>query len=200
MNIPHMGGRTIGPWLELFAMEAEPGTAIIELGAWLGAGTEFLARGCIGNNVDVHTFDIFMVKGNEVQKAEKQGVYLNPKQDTLPLVQSYLSKYENIVYHKGNIADTIWIGPQISLHVDDACKSPKQFKFAINHFSPFWIPGKTVVVLMDYYFYKKRPDQPELICQKEYIENHGYAFEFIRDWPELACAAFKYLGGDVKYI
>jgi len=199
MNIPHMGARTIGPWLELFAMEADECTAIIELGTWLGAGTEFLARGAQGRNIDVHTFDIFETKGNEVKKAAVQGLDIKNGQDTLPIVKEFLKAYDNIVFHKGKITNTTWIGPQISVQVDDACKMPKEFAFAINHFSPFWIAGKTVLVLMDYYFYKKRPDMPKLICQRKYIESHKDNYKFLRDWPEQACAAFGYLGGDVRY-
>lgn len=199
MNIPHMGGRTIGPWLELFAAEAEECTAIIEFGTWLGAGTEFLARGAQGRNIKVHTYDIFKTRGNEVDKAAFQGVDLRPKQNTLPLVQGFLRDYDNIVFHKGRISESKWNGPKISVQVDDACKMPAEFSYVINMFSPYWIPEKTILVLMDYSYYLKRPDIPELECQKKYIESHAKNFELIKDWPITACAAFRYLGGDVRY-
>jgi len=195
IKIPHMGAHSIGPYLEAAVMCAKPGTAIVELGAWLGAGTSHLAK----TEATVHTFDIFETKGNEVKKAAMQGVDIKHGQDTLPLVKEYLKEFNNIVYYKGKITNQKWAGPKISVYVDDACKMPEEFKYAINTFSPFWVPGGTIVILMDFYYYQHRPEIPELICQKEYMDKNSINFKLLKSWPSCSCATFLYLGGDVTY-
>lgn len=198
-NIPHMGAKTIGPWLKDYAEKAPDNTAIIELGTWLGAGTKYLAEGAMcGINKKVHTYDIFKIRGNEVEKAAIQGLKVFNKQDSLPIVKEFLKKYNNICYHKGQILDAKWKKVSISVYLDDACKMPKEFTFAINLFSPFWIPEKTVVILQDFYYYKKRPDIPELICQKEWMEKNKKKFKLLWEWADQAAASFLYLGGGVS--
>lgn len=195
-KIPHMGGGTLGPWLQKYASNADPGTAIVELGTWLGAGTQYLAEGA-PDGVTVHTYDKFQIKGNEVDKAARQGLTVRHKQDSLSVVKEFLKDYDNIIFYKGEITSAKWMGPKISVHVDDACKLLPEFKFAINTFSPYWIPGKTILVLMDFYFYIKRVDIPGYICQKNWMDKHKENFKHIESWEDQSSAAFLYLGGDV---
>jgi len=197
--IPSMSGREIGAELRMWASESIPGTSIVELGTWLGAGTEQLALGVedSGKDVEIHCFDRFEVRGSEIEKAARDGVTLENKQDTLPLVKENLEKYKTkIIYHKENITNIEWdIKKPISMYVDDVCKRDRKFNHAIKTFSPAWIPGKTVIVLMDYYWSLRHLKEPDAQCQPKFMKKYGHFFHHLKDWLGLCCAAFVYLGG-----
>lgn len=194
LKIPSMGGSEIGAQLYNWAAYSQPGTAIVELGTWMGAGTEHLARGAEVSGCTVHCFDRFTARGSEIDKARDHGISLRPRQDTLPLVKNYLMAHNNIQYHKTEIAAATWNGPKISVHVDDACKREQMFIKAIETFSPYWIPGGTIVVLMDYYWGDRHPDEPDAQIQKRFIEANEENFQHLCDWKGLSCSAFLYLG------
>jgi len=197
--IPSMGGEAVGKFkLREIAAACESGTAIIELGTWLGAGTEHLGLGVqdSGNDVEIHGYDWFEIHGNEVDKAKAWGEDVKVDEDTLTRVKRYLSGIKaNIILHKEEIGNVTWSGRPVSLYLDDACKYEKEFVNSIKIFSPYWIPGKTIVVLMDYYFHEWRPSDKGLECQKIFIEAHQECFEPIWEMKKYATKAFKYLGG-----
>lgn len=193
-----MGGTAIGNYLQQYAANAPDMTSIVELGTWLGAGTEQLALGIAQakKNIHIHTYDWFQIHGNEVGKAAAFSVAVEDGQDSLPLVKKYLSPIPvEITYHKCEITEQNWNGRKISVHVDDACKYEKQFVKALKIFSPHWIPGKTIVVLMDYYFYLWRPKDPALKFQSQFIQAHRECFEHLADVRDYCVAIFRYLGG-----
>jgi hypothetical protein len=187
--IPSMGGAALAPWFTQWARESN---TVVELGTWLGAGTNHLAATCPGT---VYTYDEFVIRGNEVEKAAAYDVTVTRGQDSLPLVQSMLSHHRNIVFTKGRIEDVQWQGGEIDLYVDDACKYGPEFLAALKIFSPYWIPGKTVVAFMDYWFYLARLKDPALKFQKDFITSHRESFSFIMTDKKLGIAAFRYLGG-----
>lgn len=143
----------------------------------------------------VHTYDVFEIHGNEVHKASVYGVEVTDGQDSLPLVQGFLSRFSNIVYHKGQIADFPWDGSPISVYVDDACKYKDQFLSALQQFSKAWIPGVTVCAFMDYWWYLSRPQDPAAKFQKDYLSTRARCFEPIMEDKALGIKAFRYLGG-----
>jgi hypothetical protein len=190
-RIPSMGGATIGPFLRLMARHAEPGTSIVEVGSWLGAGTAHLALGVrdrSDSTVDIHCFDGWSATKSECQEALSQtGIVLEPFEDTLPRVQATLSAFQvPIHYHKGNVSNAKWEGRKISVYVDDASKGSKAFLHVLKTFGPYWVPGKTVVVLMDYYYWKKLKGfrAAEYRCQQSFIERHSDHFTLIKDFRE----------------
>ncbi len=198
MNIPSMGGTAIGVQLQRYAMEAPDKTSIVELGTWLGAGTRQLALGAQQwrKDIEIHTYDWFIIRGNEVAKAWKFGVRVYDGQDSLPLVKENLKDIKvPIFYHKGEITKAPWTGRPISVYVDDACKYEKTFIPALKIFSPHWIPGKTVVVFMDYYFHLWRPGDPGLHFQHQFVEAHPESFKHIGDCKDYCVAYFLYTGG-----
>ena len=196
--IPSMSGREIGAELRLWASQAESGTAIVELGVWLGAGTENLGLGAMDSNknVEIHCFDRFIANDSEVKRALLDGVILKKNQDTLPVAKKNLSRFGiSIVYHKRNILSARWKNKPISLYIDDVCKRTDKFQHAIKTFSPYWIPGKTIVVLMDYYWHLRHPKEKDAQCQPEFMKKYSHCFQHIKNWQGLCCAAFLYLGG-----
>ena len=186
-----MGGTTIGPFLRLLASQAPADSSIVEVGTWLGAGTAYLALGVRDRNdrsVDIHCFDGWSASKAERQEALIQkGIVLESFEDTLPRVQDVLSSFQvDIRYHKGDVNDAQWDGRRISVYVDDASKGPDTFLHVLKTFGPYWIPGETVIVLMDYYYWKKlrRWRAIEYRCQQSFIEAHSDHFTLIKDFRE----------------
>lgn len=159
-EIPEMGGRMIGQFLRRLARDAPPGTAIIELGTWLGAGTAQLALGLRSRQDDhgitIHSYDNFTVSESGAEKATRKGRPVAVGDDVFDMVQDTLSPFGNVILHKGQIQDAAWDGPPISVFVDDATKYEQNFFGCMKRFGPSWIPGTTVIVFMDYYLFRKK--------------------------------------------
>src|SRR5262249_54548576 len=62
--------------------------------------------------------------------------------------------------------------------VDDASKAPLLFAKAIETFAPHWIPGQTIIFLMDFTFWKTTGLRKHE-CQKRFMERYRSAFERI---------------------
>jgi hypothetical protein len=91
-----------------------------------------------------------------------------------------------IHFHKGDINKARWVGGPISVYVDDASKDPRTFIHILKTFGPHWIPGETVIVLMDFYYWKKLKGwrAVDYRCQQSFIEGHREHFSLIRGFRE----------------
>ena len=180
-RIPSMGGTEIGPLLRHVAGSAPADTSIVEVGCWLGAGTAQLALGIQDRQSDghaeLHCYDRWQANEAEVEKAAHWDVALVAGQDTLPDTRRTLAPFDvPVVFHKGDITDADWDGGPISVYVDDASKKWQAFYHVLFTFGPHWIPGKTVVVLMDYNIWKSTGAEEHQV-QKQFIEAHGDCFQ-----------------------
>jgi len=180
-EIPSMGGLQIGAHLRKAAREdALPGTAIVELGSWLGAGTAQLALGLRerpdSDGIEIHCFDRYQATSAEEPKAAKAGLTLVKDQDTLPIVKRLLEPFDApIKFHKGTIEKKSWAGAPISVFVQDAGKSSASFFPMIKAFGPSWMPEKTVIFFMDYYNWRKSGVDDHK-CQTRFVEAHPESF------------------------
>lgn len=195
--IPSMGGTEIGPDLEKWASQCPENTNIVELGTWMGAGTKFLGEGAQKSNATVWSFDRFVTRKGEPEKAKKYGIDLTVGQDTIDIVRGNIGYHRNIKLVRRELYNVDWFQGPISMYVDDACKRAPVFLHAIRTFSKHWIPG-AIIVLMDFYWHKRHPNEPDAQIQPEFMERNKHRFEFLKDWPDLCCAAFKYLGGELE--
>lgn len=205
-KIPEMGGRRIGEFLRKWAQEAPKNTSIVELGTWLGAGTAHMAMGLQsrtgGHDIRVHTFDSFKISATSAEKARKQGVQFNEGDDTLPWVRNALKPFGRLIeFHKGMLDETTtWNGEPISLYVDDATKYPYTFYLCLKKFGPSWIPGETIVVLMDALIYLKKkgltPKQiGDLRIQHDFVTQRPGTFTPVKELNDTSVAAYRYEGG-----
>ena len=180
-QIPSMGAKKIGPLLRQMSRNAPADTSVVEVGCWLGAGTAQLALGIrerrCADNVSLHCFDRWQATPREVEKAARCGVRLSVREDTLPRVRRTLEPFNvPIRFHKGDMWKSRWDGGPISVYVDDLSKAPRRFCRALLTFGPKWIPGETVIVLMDYHMWKKTGAAGHR-CQKNFIEANRDCFE-----------------------
>jgi len=195
-QFPSMGGKQIGPFLRDLARNAPPNTAIVEVGSWLGAGTAQLAAGVRlrgdGPSVSIFSYDRWIASKSEIVKAEKAQARFQEGEDTLPWVRERLARFGvPITFVKGDIGAISWNGQPVSVYVDDAAKSPKYFYSVLRTFGPSWIPGVTVLVLMDYHYWEKTGSEDHK-CQKFFIEGHADYFSPVEGFRRGSNAAFIY--------
>lgn len=105
--------------------------AIVELGAWMGASTAYIAAGCRDSTIDktskVHVYDHFISKAGHVRKVkefyDKQGIDRVPVGPSLEAFRSNLGPLMEFVEpHQGKIEQMRWNGEPIALLVTDAPK------------------------------------------------------------------------------
>jgi hypothetical protein len=169
-----MGAEKLAPWLTEYAQSVPSDRAIVEVGAWLGAGTRYLVR----ENAPLYVYDGFQANHSEVEKAAKFGVKLEFGQDTLPWVQAHLP--QGIHFIKGNLKQSRYNGPEIGLYVDDASKAPKLWRHSMETFEPYFVKG-SVIMLMDYHF-------PPCTAQRQYARKWQVMVEHIHG---TSCAVFR---------
>lgn len=207
-TFPSQGGVEIGPWLEKYASEVPRGSAIVEVGSWLGAGTAYLALGAMQNGAEIHVYDrFFCVSEEEKTKAARFGIDLLVGENTLPRVQGFLARFPaKIHYHKGSIKkgslpkSFVWPSLPIGLYVDDATKIEPIWSHAMSVFKPHFIPGKTILVLMDYHFdlvvrEQGKTNWQNYSAQRSYMAKHASEFELVEDRiGGTTAAVWRYLG------
>ena len=194
-EIPSMGGAKLAQLLRRSVREAPAGTAVVEVGSWLGAGTAQLAIG-VGNRspgepVTIHCYDRWKATAAEVKKACRNDVVLTEDGDLLPTVRDLLQPFQvPIHFHQGELSESRWNGQPIGVYVDDASKTPPLFCHALLTFGASWIPGQTVLILMDYHDWKKDNNRDHK-CQKNFIEAHDQCFESIQNETGDISASFE---------
>ncbi|MGM0562394.1 MAG: hypothetical protein ACQETX_15160 [Pseudomonadota bacterium] len=194
-QIPSMGARALGDRLRRAATEVQEGQSIVEVACWLGSGTAHLALGIrdSGKSIDLHCYDLWQSNATEVEKARKKGLTLDVGQDTLPWVKSALEPFEvPISFHKGRIENGQWPGGEIALFVADAAKRGHAFRHMMETFGPWFVPGRTVLFMMDLHYYEKAaetyPDD-----QHRFFKDNPDCFEVIEDKVgSSSCSILRY--------
>ena len=153
--IPSMGGGQMADFLYATGKALRGVGCVVECGSWLGASVAPVAAGLrdAGSTAAIHCYDRWRATKEEVRKAAAQGVELFEGQDLLPLFkENVLAIYPHVVCHQGWTREATWRDDPIELYIDDCNKDPEDFHHALATFGPAWIPGQTIVVLMDFEF------------------------------------------------
>jgi len=206
-RIPSQGGRQLGEDFDKYVSLMDNGLSIVEMGAWLGAGTAQIAYSMQKYGKDKSTLyciDSFLVHGRELEKAKNQGLMVKHHQDTLSIVKNYLSELSenvNIEFHKMNVMTYKHTGEKIGVYVLDCAKKDPTFTTLITKMEKYFIPGKTIVFFMDYYYYKKTKSDSNKAQERYVKKSHKYTLlkgqeskvigEF---FPSLSCAIMRYEG------
>ena len=169
----------------------------IELGSWLGATAMPLLEGLVGAgyNRPFHAYDRWKARPGEVEKARLKGLVIKGGQNLEPLfLENTKSIYSHIVSHRGEIRKTIgsYPGDPIEICLFDAPKQKFIFNKAIDALSPYWIPGVTVLGLLDYYFYlsKSGRKRGKYLAPVKFIESHQKSFTKLAEWPGQTSGVF----------
>lgn len=198
-DIPSMGAQAVGADLREYAKQVSGEKAIAELGVWLGAGTAYLAEGAKVSGSHVHAYDRFDARKSQRKKASKLGWKI--KGDTLPLVQSSIDALglsEYVTLHKCSICSEEWTYGPIGVFVLDTCKGFESFSRVIDMYAPYFVPGETVVVLMDFWYSVRDSEKKSHMNQYNWIEERRDSFRDIQfEMADHSSASFLYLGGDL---
>lgn len=195
--LPSQGGAEIGAYLERYAADVPQVSAIVEVGSWLGAGTAHLALGAMQSGAAIYVYDRFFCANDEERdKAARFGVKLKVGEDTLPRVMESLEPFHApIHYIKGSVKESTfhWDKGAIGLYVDDLTKTDPIWLPVIKRVRPQFIPGKTILVLMDFHFDETAGDKYG--AQKRYMAANKKHFEQLEDRiGGTTTAVFRYLG------
>ena len=212
--IPSMGGRELGPVFARYIDAMPFGLDVVEVGAWLGAGTYELAtamqdHGHVGdgkNQSSLHVYDRFIADKGQVVKAAGKHRYpagitvdgrgdvlkLKVGMDTLPTVRGFLHPFKFVKFYKGELGGMSYKkGKGIGVLVVDALKRDPHFTKLMKKLEPHLVPG-AVIFLMDFYYYKKVKGSGTE-CQGAYVKKSG-KYTLLESLPNLACAVFRYEG------
>lgn len=195
-EIPTMTNLETKLLLRKYASQIKSNQNIVEVGVWLGSCTAFIALGLKNKykTNTIHVYDRFCANELEVNKAEWGGVVLYEGEKTTQIFKSYLEPFHvNIKIHKGNIGKIKYNGDKIGLFIDDASEQQECFEHTINTFINFFIPGETIIFLMDYYFFKKKGIN-KYRYQYDWMQKHKNEFEYIQRVNDTCVAIFKYIG------
>lgn len=198
-SIPTMVTPDVHEFLRTAASNVQNGSCIVEVGTWLGGTTAHMALGAreATDTPELIVFDRFIASMNEVKKAARAGIDLSRGEDTRPRVQKILDSFEvPVKLNKTGILEIEWTQRPIGLYVDDAAKKPELFEHVVRQFGPSWIPGETIVALLDYKHWKKF-DDPEMAyhyrVQQDFIESHSDCFELVMDSEVSSASVFRYI-------
>lgn len=169
----------------------------IELGSWLGATAAALLTGLVevGYNKPFYCCEKWEANEVQVKKAAKQGVILVDKENILPkFINNIIPIHPNIQASRGKISSAIknYPGEPIEICIFDAPKTDPTFTDAIQVLSPYWIPGVTVLGLLDYYQYvgmtgKKRDKN---LAPIKFMKKYSANFTKIKEWKDGSSAVF----------
>ena len=199
-NIPKMVPIVVQDYLYVLGSSWKGIGTAVELGSWLGGTAVPLLEGLkeAHYNKPFYAYDKWKVNKEQVSKALLQGVKLQDGQNSMSLFLENTNKIQqDVIATRGRFSDTLstYNGGPIEICIFDAPKQEPIFTHAIKAMCPYWIPGVTIVGLLDYYFYRRRLDHmhEKFKAPVKFMERYGSSFEKIIEWPEeCSCVFFKY--------
>jgi hypothetical protein len=196
-----VGGITISRELMEYASKVKQENAIVELGPWLGSATSYLSIGSMfGNNAIIHSYDMWIASETYRHRAKyRNDLSLQLNEDLQPYFMKNLEGFKNIVPHKMSIFDINWDGTRVELLIVDMGNGKKHTDQVFEVFKNYFIPGKTIIFLMDYYFYTSRKALA-YHYQKDLMEANYKSFQLYERPRRSRTAIFRYLGGEIRYV
>ncbi len=203
-GIPAMSSPEVHAYLTEVGRRWSGQGVAMEVGSWLGATSAALLDGLVevGYNKSFWAFDRWRANAAEVRKAAEQGVVLRLNEDLKPLYCKNVSRiYSHLRMIQGKVPWKFreYHGEPIEVCLFDAPKRNSVFMESIRFCEPYFIPGVTVLGLMDYYFYKRHrdvqqnPDWMKFMAPVKFIETYSEHFTLMREFPEnSSCVFFKY--------
>jgi hypothetical protein len=201
-GIPDLGygGKTVGKPLMRYASDVREG-AIVELGPWLGSATAFICLGVkhSGAAVPIHVFDKWVVNDHYKDRASHyHDIELSGPDDIIDMFRENIEPFGvDVIMHRTSIYKASWDGTPIALYFDDAGSNKKATDHKFKLFSPSFIPGETIVFMMDLFFYTQ--GKGGFRYQRDFMKRNESVFQFITRPAKSMCGIFRYLGGEIDY-
>lgn len=199
-NIPAMTSSQIHSYLEELGKTWTGQGSAMELGCWLGASSVALLKGLVQVNYDkpYWAYDAWIGTKDQIPKAKSQGVKIRMGENLMPVfLKNTKTTYSNIVTNRGLLPSTLsnYNQDPIEFCLFDAPKADPTFTMCVQKLSPFWIPGVTVLGLLDYNFYlrhsgSKREKFKAPVYFMEKMKDH---FIIEKEWPDECVVFFRYI-------
>jgi hypothetical protein len=202
MKVPEMTPTSVHDYLREIGSQWTGQGIAIELGSWLGASAIPLLEGLVkaDYNLPFHCYDKWQSNDEQVVKSAMQGTKLYVNQNLLPLFLNNTQPiYKNIHAHQGSISMTIknYCKSPIEICIFDAPKRDPVFSDAVSALKDYWIPGVTILGLLDYHFYQyhKGREREQFRAPVKFIEKYSDNFVKLKEWPlnVCSCVFFKYV-------
>ncbi len=203
-DIPAMSPPEVHTYLNEIGRGWTGAGVAMEVGSWLGATSAALLDGLVEVGYDrlFWAFDRWRANESEIRKAAEHDVVLHMQEDLRPHYKRNVSPiYSHLQMIKGKIPHRFhaYIGDPIEVCLFDAPKRNPVFANSIRFMEPYFIPGVTVLGLMDYYFYRSRrniqknSDWVEFLAPVKFIDTYADHFTMLREFPENgSCVFFRY--------
>jgi hypothetical protein len=198
-GIPAMTSPQIHAYLEELGSQWTGQGSAVELGCWLGASAIALLKGLTkaGYNQPFWAFDKWEADRGQVPKAQAQGVKLKLGENTLPIFKRNVNPiYDKVTTVKGGMPSTLhfYDSQPIEICILDAPKAEPIFTESIKAMSPYWIPGVTILGLLDYDFYLRHTGakREKFKAPVVFMEKHKRNFSLLKEWPDEVVKFFKY--------
>jgi len=213
LKIPSMTEQFVHEYLEKIGEKWKKKGIAIELGCWLGASAYALLKGLkkagySNRPMPFYCYDYWKANEDQIPKAEAAGLKLVINQDILPLFLKNVHPVHNaIVPYQGQIEDMLqyYTGYPIEFCIFDAPKCNPTFDITIRKLCKYWIPGVTILGLLDYYFYEKfeigSVNRERFKTPVYFMERNQENFIKIKEWPgKSSCVFFLYSPKNIKSI
>jgi hypothetical protein len=202
MKIPEMTPEVVHDYLREIGSQWSGQGVAIELGSWLGASAAPLLEGLVkaGYKLPFYCYDKWRSNSEQMVKSKDQGVKLEFNQNLLPIFMNNVTPiYSNIIATRGNISENIkkYSGGPIEFCIFDAPKREPVFGDSVRALKDHWIPGVTILGLLDYYFYEyhEGKERDSFLAPVRFIERNKDCFVKLKEWPlnVCSCVFFKYI-------
>lgn len=194
-KIPELGhgGKATKNYLVKYAQATRLGRAIIDIGPFLGSTTAYLAIGA-GSKNQIHSYDLWIADEGYTRKAKTQlGIELKQGSNLYSLWCKNIKPWNTNIYpHKEDIGKAFWLPKlPIGLYVDDAGQAASHIERLSHEFARYFVPGETILIMMDYFFYETHHDE-RYLTQKIFFER-DHRFKFVERCKSPSRAAiFRY--------
>ena len=170
----------------------------MELGCWLGASSIPLLEGLVKAGYDKHfwAFDRWVANEQQVREAKAVGVNLKLGEQ---LSNKYLANV-NPTYHRliciaGMLPLTLesYTKAPIEICIFDAPKKNPTFLNCIKALHKYWIPGVTILGLLDYYFYERKSgiNQRDLMAPVKFMKANEGCFTELESFKQARPSFFR---------
>ncbi len=182
LEIPRMTSLTHLEYLYNLGASWKGSGLAVECGCWMGASTSAFGLGLkrAGYDKPLYCFDRWEAHPRQVVKAAKKDIELEENQNIEPYFRAHVeSFFDNVKSHRGEISRAKWGGEPIEIFLMDAAKREPEFSRTLGIFGPSFIPGKTTIVFMDFYLYRKHEGRKrkKYECQERFLDRHADCFE-----------------------